>query len=474
MNSIKTSLTRYISLTISLLLVSILLFTDISVDTWISSEFDRTMLSKSHLLVTLVDEDVEEVEFDFADEFMPEFSGAEDPEYFQLWRENQVFEKSKTLELFEIRSLPKLHVDLNQHKITDIILPDGRSGRMYFTKFMPQIDSDIREEFGVSIAEFAKTQKPMELAYATSNESLNQILWFVDIIFILTSIAAVITVRMIVSKVVERGLLPLAKLNADLKNISLNSESNALATDSLPLELIPIANGINHFINENKLLYSREKRITSDISHELKTPITELLNLAEVAIKFPHETQISENFKSDVLNISIRLKSIVNGILLLQKSTCQTDLTKQAIKINPLLEIIIARENTEGRDVEVQITSGIDTIYTSEIALDTVLSNLLNNALHYSPKDSQVSISIAPHGERDRVKISIANMSSHEYSASELAHFFEPLWQKDAARTSTERYGLGLAIVKSYCDNIQASLAVNYQPSGKIEFSIII
>ena len=300
MLSIKKKLSRYISISISILLVSILLITDLAVDTWISSEFDRAMISKAGLLTTLVSQDVDEVqgiEFDFADEFMPEFSGIKDPEYFQLWLDNKVFERSKTLELFDTNELPKLEVENNHSSIISITLPDGRSGKMYFTKFKPQIDSDVREDHSTTKAQFSEQQKSMELAYAISNEGLNQILWFVDIIFIFTSITAIIAVRIIVSNVVERGLKPIEQLNMELKQISLNSEVSTINTSNLPEELIAIARGINHFISENKILYSREKRITSDIAHELKTPIAELLNLSEVAIKFPHEKQLSDNFK---------------------------------------------------------------------------------------------------------------------------------------------------------------------------------
>jgi signal transduction histidine kinase len=315
MNSIKKKLSRYISISISILLVSLFFITDISVDSWISNQFDRAMVNKAGLLETLVSEAPEKIDFDFADEFMPEFSGVNDPEYFQLWRDNKVFERSETLKLFEDNELPRLAVALHKSSITNITLPDGRSGRMYFTRFKPQIDSDVREAFGVAREEFVKNQKPMELAYATSNEALNQILWFVDIIFIFTSIAAVIAVRLIVFNVVERGLKPLDELNAALKQINLNSEVSEISTNTLPEELVAIAEGINHFISENKTLYSREKRITSDIAHELKTPIAELLNLSEVAIKFPNEKQLAASFKTDVLTITQRFKNIVNGIM---------------------------------------------------------------------------------------------------------------------------------------------------------------
>ena len=474
MNSIKKKLTRYLSISVSVLLVLILLATDISVDTWISQEFDKAMINKSNLLITLVSEDVNEVDFDFADEFMPEFSGKKDPEYFQLWHDNKVFERSKTLALFDVNDLPHVDTELHKSKIINITLPDGRSGRMITARFIPQVDSDIREKFSISVADFAKTQKPMKLSYAISNESLNQTLWFVDIIFILSSLSTVFAVRLIVHKVVERELTPLDSLNSEIKSINLNSDIDSISIENLPEELLPIADGINHFLSENRILYAREKRMTSDIAHELKTPIAELINLTEVAIKFPEEKLISATFTTDVLSISERLKNIVNSILLLQKSSNHAELTKIELNIEKLMSTILHRESKAGRNVAFTISPTIDTIVTNKFAIETILSNLLSNALHYSPANSPVTILVTPDTNTTRVKISISNTSVYQYTATELEKFFEPLWQKDQSRTSSQRYGLGLAIVKSYCDNINAEINIALAPDKQITFTVIV
>lgn len=471
MNSIKKRLSRYISISISILLVGIFLITDILVDTWISNEFDRSMKTKVGLLTTLISEDLEGVDFDFAGEFMPEFEGRNDPEYYQLWRENKIFERSDTLDLFELHDLPKINVKLNETTIQNITLPDGRSGRMLFIKFIPQVDSDIREDYGVTKDEFSKTQKPMELAYAISNEGLNQILWFVDVIFIITSLLSIFSVKIIVSKVVTSGLKPLVKLNRELKQISLNSDVSSLSTDNLPDELIDIANGINGFISENKKLYSREKRITSDIAHELKTPIAELLNLAEVAIKFPHEKQITDTFHQDIFEISERLKNIVNGILLLQKSSNTAELEKRELNLKELIQTIIKRENKSGRKIDQTYDDSVLMIFTNEIAIDTILSNLINNAIYYSPDNSIISISVLVNSEHN-LNIKICNTSTHQYDNDDLNSFFEPLWQKDESRTSSQRFGLGLAIVKSYSEKIGGTISVSKEQDLLITFTL--
>jgi signal transduction histidine kinase len=311
----------------------------------------------------------------------------------------------------------------------------------------------------------------MELAYAISNEGLNQILWFVDVIFIITSLLSIISVQIIVSKVVSRGLRPLVKLNKELKQVNLNSDVSSLSTDQLPEELIDIANGINGFINENKKLYSREKRITSDIAHELKTPIAELLNLSEVAIKFPHEKQITDNFYQDVLEISERLKNIVNGILLLKKSSNTGELVKKDLDIKELINTIVNRENKSRRKIDQSYDDKTLMVFTNETAIDTILSNLINNAIYYSPIDSLISIVVTSSSE-NKLNIKICNKSTHQYDNEDLNSFFEPLWQKDESRTSSQRFGLGLAIVKSYSEKIGSSISVSKEQDQRITFTL--
>ncbi len=462
MNSIKKKLSRYISISISTLLILILLATDISVDTWISNEFDRAMINKVGLLETLVEEEEDEVEFDFAGEFMPEFEGRDNPEYYQLWYENSIFERSDTLELFDVQDLPRLEVGLNENRLVDITLPDGRKGRLLFTKFLPQIDSELRDKLGITREQFALRQKPMELAYALSREELNHVLWLVDIIFITASLVTVVAIRKIVALVVDKSLKPIKDFSDEIKSVSLNSAKEEVTVEKLPEELIPIANGVNQFIRENRVLYRREQRVTSDIAHELKTPIAELLNLSEVAVKFPHEKEISETLAHDVSLISTRLKNIVNGILLLQKSSGKHALDTSKLDLIELISEIIDRENTDNREFIYRNSEDCRFLKTNRIALDTVISNLVNNAIFYSPQDTPIKIDVTKE-TNSKISIRVINSTKDALDADELKQFFEPLWQKDQSRTSSERYGLGLAIVKSYCDRLGAAVSVSIQ-----------
>lgn len=82
MNLIYKKLSCYLFIFILILMLVILLIIDISVDIWISGEFDWVMFNKVGLFEILVEEDNVEVEFDFVGEFMFEFEGFENFEYF--------------------------------------------------------------------------------------------------------------------------------------------------------------------------------------------------------------------------------------------------------------------------------------------------------------------------------------------------------------------------------------------------------
>ena len=113
MKSIRKTLTRRLSITISLLVIVVLLAADIGVDTWVQREFNQGLKAKVGMLQSLVNEDLDGVEFEFAGEYFPEFEGASSPEYFQLWYKGQIFEKSESLALYTVDELPFENLSLN-------------------------------------------------------------------------------------------------------------------------------------------------------------------------------------------------------------------------------------------------------------------------------------------------------------------------------------------------------------------------
>ena len=457
MNSIRTNLVRSLSVSLSLILALVMLTIDVVIDRWVDNEFETVLLNKASLLVTLVEEYKHGLEFEFSGEFMPEFERSENPEYFQVWIEDRVFERSHSLSYFQQKDLPFKDVNGNKKNIFDIVLPDGRDGRIIYYSFKPQVDTSYRKEFYSNLEQKGIEQKTMTLAYAASIQKTENILLFLDALFVFATIFVVFIVVHVVKRKVDKGLNPLNKLNSELKKISISDTNLQLSHHDLSTELLPVMDSINSFIDKNKALYQKEKRLTSDIAHELKTPITELISLTEVTMKFPKDNFDRLNYQHEVLSISYRLKNIISNILLLNKVN-DTGLPKNDIfDYGQVTTAICDRYANE--NIQTAIYCELDPVENNLFAIEMVLTNLINNALEHSPKGSAVNVSF---NEIDGCAvISISNQLVDVLLPEDLERMFEPMWQKDSSRTSTEHFGLGLTIVASLCKAIDADITVS-------------
>ena len=455
--SIHQKLVRSLSFSITAVTIIILVLTDVAVDRWVHDEFKRAMHNKANLLTSLVEEDIDDIEFDFAGEFMPEFEGAIDPEYYQLWRNGKVFERSDTLDLFAINSLEYVELPLNTKLIKDIILPDGRQGQILYYSFMPQVDSDDRSDFQTHLNKTGRQQQPMLLAYALSAEKLNFLMSLIDISFFIAALLVALIVSLIVKRTVKTGLQPLDEFSHNLEKISLADKSAELTLSNKIKELLPIQNSINTFIAENRKLYHKEQRMTSDIAHELKTPIAELINLAEVSLKFPHDEKLATTFTPDVLEISLRLEKIVANILLFHRYS------NEKFEKNNVFDVYQVITRLADKCPRVAIKSEADVLITSNMfAFETIISNLLKNASVYSPKDSEISVTIAMLADKGLL-VTISNICSVPLNKEELQFMFDPLWQKDLSRTSADNFGLGLSIVNTFAQALGGTIDVNLE-----------
>lgn len=463
MKSIRSKLVVTLSVTITGFVLCILLATDIAVDSWIDNEFDRSLQSKAGMLMTLVHKTDEGFSFNFSSEFMPEFAGEIEPEYFQVWSKEGIFTRSKSLDLFEVKNLPFENLEIGESKILPIQLSDGRDGRVFYSRFIPQGKDNT------SVDTYKKiNDEPLTLAYAASSEEVDFVLWLIDVIFIVTTIAVIVFIRLFVRKAIDTSLAPLIKLNQDISQLSITSEGSQIFIQEPVKELLPIVESLNAFMKENRQLYLREKRLTSDIAHEIKTPIAELINMAEVAIRFPNEKELNDDFKPEALKISLRLKSIVSNLLLLHKYSDSKLIKQDACDLNQVITRVL--ENSDLSRVNLELDEHAPAIMSNLFALESIISNLVNNAKQYSPLNSKILVSTIISKEKLLI-LSVTNSLIEPLIDNDIDQLFDPLWQKDTSRTSNDNFGLGLSIAKTLSKAIDAQLSVEVSDK-KITFSL--
>lgn len=459
-SSIKRNLVNSISVVFGIIIFAVYLSIDLSLDSWVENQFDKSLVNKANYMKSLIKVSNDQVGFN--DNIISDYQD-EDIYYYQLWIHNQSLKRSPSLSEYPDFELLKLSLPLNTNQLLDVTLPNGEEGRAFISHFLPKSE------------QLATTDgHPVYLTIYQSANSLEHMLVLVDVLLIVTFFISVVVMRYIAVRIVDKGLKPLQTMNEKIKNISIDQNViTEIPEPNLPVEEIePIRKELNTFIKANQSFLQNEKRLTGDIAHELKTPIAEIMSLSEVYIRYPDDERIGATYKQDMLKIAQRMKKIVDNLLLLQKtSSSMIQIESEAIDLYQMVSDIVEdlTFKFDNLDERIQIKIEQPLVFGDSFSLHTILVNLIDNALFYSPDNSLVTISLIEH--QDILALEVRNQVRSELTEQDIVHLLEPMYQVDQSRTSNDRYGLGLSIVNNLCGLNGYKIDVSYQAS-EICFSI--
>lgn len=452
--SIHNLLTLRVAILIGLLLIAVSIMAYITITRWLEQQYDLTLTTKASLLVTLTKDLPDGIDFDFADEFMPEFERKHSPEYFQIWTENHiVFERSHSL---GDNDLAHFNLDSPGQYIKDIKLPDGREGRMIQIVFLPQIP-DVEDRTPEKLA----SQTLMTLALAKERESLDTILKTIHVSVIVSVSLMLLIVYIVVSITVKSSLKPLVNMREQITLLDANNLTERLIIPDPPSEIDDVIKQFNNLLQRLDSSFSREQQFSSDVAHELRTPITEIRNMTEVALKWPEDTELSMEFYQEVHESSLQLQNLVTSLLSLARSD------NGQIELEPgefYLEQLISeawrhvKEEAEKKQIryKIEIPASLK-IMTSREEFSLILNNLFSNAVRYTPMKGFVQV--IAHMNKDYISLGIYNLTNNLHQ-DDIEHIFDRFWRKSRSRTSSCHSGLGLSLVMSYAKLLNLNISV--------------
>jgi two-component system sensor histidine kinase QseC len=405
--------------------------------------FDAALYDKAQAMISLTELDNEDgLEFDFSDEgVMSEFEAGENAQYYQVWvRGNRVLLKSPSL---ETHNLPLSGLGLGEHAFADLALPDGRAGRLIEIRFLPRLEIDDEEEVGE-----LPQPKPITLVYARERLTLDRTLFAIGMTISCIVIAVLLTTALLVWHLVGRGLLPLSMLASQVSGINESSLSERLSHQSeYNAEITPIIDQLNHLLERLQSAFERERRFSSNVAHELRTPLSELKALAEVGRMMPEDREQVAEFFQDVGEVSGQMEKIVITLLDLARSEagllysepeelvlsdiCDT-VWRQAIKDKVGSKSLVKRIQEDLR------------ICTDKEKFSMILSNVFINAISYSPQDAEIELSVEI--EADYIVLRVKNVAA-DLRPEDVIHMKDRFWRKNRSQGEANHSGLGLTLV---------------------------
>lgn len=244
---------------------------------------------------------------------------------------------------------------------------------------------------------------------------------------------------------------PFGRMTKSIDEIQSSEREEALSISDYA-ETESISHAFNQMIKRMRVIDQSRQEFVSNVSHELKTPLTSMKVLADSLLgqeEVPAE--LYKEFMSDIAEEIERENKIINDLLSLVKMDKSSgDLNVEPVNINELLELILRRLKpiAEKKNVELVLESFRPvTAEIDEVKLTLALTNLVENAIKYNKESGWVHVSLNADHKYFFVRVEDSGIGIPEDS---LEHIYERFYRVDKSHSrEIGGTGLGLAITRS-------------------------
>jgi two-component system, OmpR family, heavy metal sensor histidine kinase CusS len=243
------------------------------------------------------------------------------------------------------------------------------------------------------------------------------------------------------------GLRPLRRMGEVAAGVSAHSLTQRLPQEQMPAELAELAQAFNAMLGRLDDAFQRLSAFSADIAHELRTPLSNLLTQTQVILTQPRPLEDYREALHSNLEELQWMAQLVNDMLYLAKADHGLLMPRReplalAEEVDALLEFFALL----AEDAQISLMrEGTARITGDRGMLRRALSNLLDNALRFTPTGGEVRVRI-----EDGVRLTVEN-TGEGIAPQLLPKLFDRFYRADPARRegSSEHAGLGLAITQS-------------------------
>jgi two-component system, OmpR family, heavy metal sensor histidine kinase CusS len=260
----------------------------------------------------------------------------------------------------------------------------------------------------------------------------------------------IVVSAMIAIAVTKRGLWPLQQMTQLVERIDPSHLNERLSKATWPRELQPVATAFDEMLARLEDSFTHLSQFSADLAHELRTPISNIRGEAEVTLTRPRTSEDYRNVIESITSECERLSGIVENLLFLARAEAtDRQIEKNMFPAQPAIEKIASYYRTiaEERGISI-INEGDGDVYADPVLFDRALSNLLDNALRFTPDRGKVTI--RSQSKNGKTELAVGDTGCG-IAPHHLSRIFDRFYRVDSSRSS-KGTGLGLALVKSITD----------------------
>ena len=272
--------------------------------------------------------------------------------------------------------------------------------------------------------------------------------------------------------VARRGLLPLRQVTAVAASISAASLQERIPLAAVPLELQQLAASFNAMLARLDDAFMRLSNFSADIAHELRTPLSNLMTQTEVVLAQPRDSEAYQETLYANLDDCKRMARMIDDMLFLAKADNGLIVPEQQpvaldVEVEKLFEYY--RLLADERGIRLQL-HGHAVVRGDVLMLHRALSNLLSNALRYTPAGASIQVELEQNANGSELRLSNPGPT---IAGEHLERLFDRFYRADPARRegSPHNAGLGLAITRSIIHAHQGQIHCT-SVAGKTTFCV--
>lgn len=273
--------------------------------------------------------------------------------------------------------------------------------------------------------------------------------------------------------VVGRGLQPLARLTKAVSERTPYS-LEPLREQGFPEETKPLLVALNDLLVRLKLARDAQRDFVADVAHELRTPLTAL----QLQVQLVERSTSTEEFNTTLAELKNGLERTTHTVqqllMLARQEPGAAEYTLVSIPLSDFVQAVVLDQVSlaEAKGIDLGVTQRDEKacVLGDAVALRVLLSNLLSNALRYTPEGGRVDVASGREGERAWLEVSD---NGPGIPAVERERVFDRFYRRAvSAGDESGGSGLGLAIVRSIADRHNAKISLGDAASGGLKVRV--
>lgn len=268
------------------------------------------------------------------------------------------------------------------------------------------------------------------------------------------------------------GLAPLRAMKERALKVTAHKLDERMPIDAVPVEMAELAHSLNTMLERLQQDFAKLMEFSSDIAHELRTPISNLLTQTQVTLSQHRDPDTYRDILASNAEEFQRLARMVSDMLFLAKTDHGIQLpNREDVALEEEVKSLLDFYDAVAEDKELRLrVVGAGSVVGDRLMIRRAISNLLSNALRHAHSGTDVALTVEPQG--DSTNLCVTN-TGDPIEAADLPRLFDRFYRVDKARAhpSSDGAGLGLAITKAIMLAHGGSVAVT-SVAGKTQFCL--